>query len=66
METLVRTHKIAFPNCYFGLMLYIACCTKRMQLALLSRWLNRVNILRFMSIYSVTVRIYLNMIEYSC
>jgi hypothetical protein len=30
----VRTHKIAFPNCHFGLMLYIACCTKRMQLIL--------------------------------
>jgi hypothetical protein len=39
-------------------MLYIACCTKRIQLALLSRWLNKVNILRFMSIYSLTVRIY--------
>ena len=30
----MRTHKIAFPNCHFGLMLYIACCTKRMQLIL--------------------------------
>jgi hypothetical protein len=37
-----------------------------MQLALLSRWLNKVNIFSFMSIYSVTVRIYLKIIEYSC
>jgi hypothetical protein len=27
-KPIVRTHKIAFPNCHFGLMLYIACCTK--------------------------------------